>query len=66
MLPMQGAWVRSVVRELAPTCHNKKIVQATSMTDLTCLDCHLVSHIINTWFKICIIGMLRKERKMEI
>ena len=21
-LPMQGAWVRSLVRELDPTCHN--------------------------------------------
>ena len=27
VLPMQGAWVRSLVRELDPTCHNQDLVQ---------------------------------------
>ena len=33
MLPMQGTWVRSLVRELDPTCHTPlKILRATRKT----------------------------------
>ena len=36
MLPMQGTWVQSLVRELNPACHIKSPHTATSAATKTC------------------------------
>ena len=55
MLPIQGAQVRFLVRELDPTCHNHKILHATTKIQS--------AKQIN--FKIIITFLIKKKKKKE-
>ena len=52
-LPTQGAWVRSLVRELDPTCHNEDVVQANKLKNKTHTHTHTHSRVYNFQSAAC-------------
>ena len=72
-LPTQGAWVRSLVRELDPTCHNEHVVQPNKLKNNTHTHTHTHTHESTTskewhalvwgWEPVAACYVLRERRR---